>query len=481
MTSPSPSSAPHSPKRQSRLVFCFDGTWDRLDSQHPTNVVLTAESVLPLANDGVAQVVFYSQGVGTGKLDHLSGGIFGTGLLQNMADAYRQLIFNYTPGDEIYVFGFSRGAYTARSFVGLLRHIGIVSRSNAAQVNDAIKIYSNRKQNDLVDGPDVCKERLKLSPDICVSADEDDWRCKNVPEYTSGDAPLLKIKYLGVWDTVGALGVPKRYLFAQKFDRKLAFHDTTLTSMVESARHAVAIDETREDFFPTLWNNIDDLNRQAGKEPTAPNAPYLQQWFPGVHCAVGGGGDLRGLSDETLEWIWDGARQAGLGLDTSPSSKIYTLKPDCTDPLNPFSEQGMGWLARCKTSITDSIWKRAHRKGPSLLRDVSIFARRRWKAAPDSLPEHQNYRPSTLSAVADALGSATDLPPTVPAKFRIIVVKPGDQLDRISLSLFGDIHMADTIFQMNLDKLDDPNHIYAGMTLRVPIPPNELKADTTKA
>lgn len=227
MTPPNPSSEPHSPKRRSRLVFCFDGTWDRLDSQHPTNVVLTAESVLPLANDGVAQVVFYSQGVGTGKLDHLSGGIFGTGLLQNMADAYRQLIFNYTPGDEIYVFGFSRGAYTARSFVGLLRHIGIVSRSNAAQVNDAIKIYSNRKQNDLVDGPDVCKERLKLSPDICVSADEDDWRCKNVPEYTSGDAQLLKIKYLGVWDTVGALGVPKRYLFAQKFDRKLAFHDTT--------------------------------------------------------------------------------------------------------------------------------------------------------------------------------------------------------------------------------------------------------------
>ncbi|WP_250698142.1 hypothetical protein [Acetobacter pasteurianus] len=76
------------------------------------------------------------------------------------------------------------------------------------------------------------------------------------------------------------------------------------------------------------------------------------------------------------------------------------------------------------------------------MRDVSIFARRRWKAAPGSLPEHQNYRPSTLSAVADALGSATDLPPTVPAKFRIIVVKPGEQLDRISLSLFGNIHMA---------------------------------------
>jgi hypothetical protein len=94
-----------------RLVFCFDGTWNRLDAQYSTNVVLTAESVLPLTQENVAQVVFYDEGVGTSKFESLSGGMFGAGLLKNMADGYRFLIFNYSPGDEIYVFGFSRGAY----------------------------------------------------------------------------------------------------------------------------------------------------------------------------------------------------------------------------------------------------------------------------------------------------------------------------------------------------------------------------------
>jgi uncharacterized protein (DUF2235 family) len=80
-----------------RLVFCFDGTWNRLDSPHPTNVVIAAESVLPFSNEGVAQAIFYDDGVGTGEHEHFSGGIFGTGLVKNLGDGYRFLIFNYTP------------------------------------------------------------------------------------------------------------------------------------------------------------------------------------------------------------------------------------------------------------------------------------------------------------------------------------------------------------------------------------------------
>lgn len=86
-----------------RLVFCFDGTWNTLDAPYPTNVVITAESVLPLTQNNVAQVVFYDEGVGTSKYEKVSGGMFGAGLIKNMADGYRFLIFNYTPGDEIYV------------------------------------------------------------------------------------------------------------------------------------------------------------------------------------------------------------------------------------------------------------------------------------------------------------------------------------------------------------------------------------------
>src|SRR2546421_4524568 len=117
-----------------RLVFCFDGTWNRIDAAHSTNVVMTAESVLPLASDNVSQLIYYHEGVGTGRWDRIRGGIFGSGLVQNLADAYRFLIFNHTPGDEIYVFGFSRGAYTARSFVGLIGCCGILLRKDAGKV-----------------------------------------------------------------------------------------------------------------------------------------------------------------------------------------------------------------------------------------------------------------------------------------------------------------------------------------------------------
>src|SRR3990172_3960885 len=119
-----------------RLVFCFDGTWNRLDSSCPTNVVVTAETVLPLAPDGTAQLIFYDEGVGTDKRESLRGGMFGSGLVKNLADGYRFLIFNYTPGDEIYVFGFSRGAYTARSFAGLLNTCGVLVRKEAARVGE---------------------------------------------------------------------------------------------------------------------------------------------------------------------------------------------------------------------------------------------------------------------------------------------------------------------------------------------------------
>ena len=90
-------------KSHKRLVFCFDGTWNKLDATHPTNVVLTAESVLPIDPQGKTQVIYYDEGVGTTWYDHVLGGVFGAGLLTNIAQAYRHLIFNYTPGDEIYV------------------------------------------------------------------------------------------------------------------------------------------------------------------------------------------------------------------------------------------------------------------------------------------------------------------------------------------------------------------------------------------
>ena len=111
-----------------RIIFCFDGTWNRIDSKHPTNVLLMASSIAPIDDEGISQIVHYDNGVGTNWYDKRIGGAMGVGLLKNIRQAYQFLIFNYNEGDEVYAFGFSRGAFTARSFVGFIRSAGIIER-----------------------------------------------------------------------------------------------------------------------------------------------------------------------------------------------------------------------------------------------------------------------------------------------------------------------------------------------------------------
>lgn len=451
-----------------RLVFCFNGSWNRLDAPNPTNVLFTAESVLPYAGD-TAQVIFYDEGVGTEEGETFQGGMFGQGLVKNLSDGYRFLIFNHTPGDEIYVFGFSRGAYTARSFVGLLGTCGILSRHSAGRANDAVELYK-RRSDDPAFTQEVMAFRRDCSPDICVSDDEDEWRAANVPGYSAGTLPKLKVKYLGVWDTVGALGIPGYILGAGRFNREHQFHDVSLSSLVESARHAVAIDERKKDFAPTLWDNIEQLNRSVGADPTSADAPYQQVWFPGVHGSVGGGGSRRGLSDQALDWIWDGARRAGLDLDSSPSSRIYELSPNHLEHLaNTEDRPGFNPIG----IILDRLPEADRMPGPAALHEVSVTAQRRWKEQADRLPEKEEYRPATLKQVAaqlDALdpevlgvGEEKDIGP-----FDLYQVQKGDGLRMIAQQVYGKADMSDLILQANRSKIVDPNRIYAGQMLRVP-------------
>lgn len=461
--------APGPPKR---LVFCFDGTWNTLDARCPTNVVLTAETVLPLARDGKAgkaQAIFYDEGVGTGKFERFGGGMFGWGIVDRLGDAYRFLTFNYTPGDEIFVFGFSRGAFTARSFVGLLRNCGVVSRSQAGRIGAAIDWYRERTPSKMPDSLRSRQFRAQVSPTVCVDEGEDEWRQANIVGYAAGSAPLLKIHYLGVWDTVGALGIPTRYRLLKFFNRKYRFHDTNLSSIVEAGRHAVAIDERRQDFIPTLWSNIDELNRLSDADPDSPSAPFQERWFPGVHCGVGGGGDFRGLSDQSLAWVWDGAEKAGLALDSSRGSKLFELLPDPRSPLSPFDEEGFGLVQRMKSKIIDALWRRGDRTGPAVLRDISASARRRWKIDARDLPELAPYRPAALQHFQKELDELPAVPPAPEAgTYDVVRVAPGDTLGKIAKRHLGDAGRWTEILAMNRDVLDDQDHIYIGTPLRIP-------------
>ena len=462
-----------------RLVFCFDGTWNRVDAPNPTNVVLAAQSVRPVAKDKdgreTVQIIHYDQGVGTTKETKWGGGLFGEGLLDHLSEAYTFLTMNYDVGDDIFIFGFSRGAFTARSFVGLLRAVGVIRRCDAGRIGEAIRAYQQRDPSSGPDTPELLDLRLRLSPTVCVDEKDDDWRCHTVAGYVRGSSPRLQIRYLGVWDTVGSLGVPDSWAIAPLLNRKYRFYDTEISNLVASARHAVAIDEQRRSFAPTLWSTLDDLNRACGYEPEDDHAPYQQKWFPGVHGSVGGGGDYRGLSDFALQWVVDGARQAGLQLDVDDDSRVFGLEPDPKAPLNNVKASAGGPVG----ALMAAMPRAARSPGPSRVQDVSHSAQARWTYAAEELPEKAPYRPDTLAGVAGALEAARQgqplaaAPPVAPTSARpspgdYYRIVRGDTLTAIAQKAYG----ADSGFALILDAnptlLGDADHIYENQLIFIP-------------
>lgn len=277
-----------------RLVVCTDGTWNDPAKDEPTNVYKIARAVQRTGEDGSPQVVYYHAGVGTGTdiVDRVIGGATGLGISKNIRDAYNFLMLNYQPDDQIFLFGFSRGAYTARSLAGLIRNAGILRPERGHLFRDAYELYRNRDRDAHPDAP----ASLRFRADNAY--------------------PDARIHFIGVWDTVGSLGVPLtfgptlRKLIGAPFGKKFLyeFHDVGLSSFVDHAYHAVAIDEKREPFRPTLWTVKPDSPRAAGQS-------FEQRWFRGVHSNVGGGYAAAGLSDAALLWMAEAASRHGLGLD----------------------------------------------------------------------------------------------------------------------------------------------------------------------
>jgi len=268
-----------------RWIICADGTWDAPEQTDqgvpsPTNVAKLAAAILPYDKNAIPQTVFYHVGVGErgGIVDHFLGGALGVGLSKNIIDLYLLLVMNYSPGDELFLFGFSRGAYTVRSLAGFIRNSGILKDKYAIKYQDAYALYRDRTNETYPTAPRSVKFRKSYA-----------W-------------PDFNIKFIGVWDTVGALGIP----FPGVQLKRLRFHDVQLSSHVDYAYQALAIDEKRKLFIPTLWT----------KQPTSPESQILEQvWFPGVHCNVGGGYEDSGLSDCAFDWLWCKAELCGLALD----------------------------------------------------------------------------------------------------------------------------------------------------------------------
>jgi len=267
-------------------IFC-DGTWNTPDKMEngklcQTNVVKMANALLPASNDGKLQLLYYDSGIGSegNMFLRIFDGATGNGISENILEAYRFIIQNYEPGDELFLFGFSRGAFTVRSLSGLIRNSGILKIQHLDQIQRAYKIYRSRK--------------LELEPRAIEAT---------LFRKTFAVEEISRIKFIGVWDTVGALGNP--LVLNGVFTRRNQFHDTELSSKIGFAFHALAIDEKRKNFEAALWH------QQAGTE----NQVLEQVWFAGVHSDVGGGYPEAGLSDIALQWMLGKSQDCMLKFD----------------------------------------------------------------------------------------------------------------------------------------------------------------------
>ncbi len=264
-----------------RIVFCSDGTWNHPgETQDGLPADTNVYKFYKALQVSATQVPRYDDGVGADGLpvDRILGGAIGDGLFGKIKDGYMFLSHMYEDGDAIYLFGFSRGAYTARSLGGMLAACGLPAKDKLTDqtVEDAFATYRDRAN------------RTTLKPALQA-------------KYGNRD---VSIAMVGVWDTVGALGIPGG-VFAGLDDQIYGFLDTSLSVRVKAAYHALAIDERRSEFPPTLWDPLAAAALAAGNT--------LQQvWFPGVHCDVGGGYAETGLSDIALAWMIKNAMQEGL-------------------------------------------------------------------------------------------------------------------------------------------------------------------------
>jgi uncharacterized protein (DUF2235 family) len=266
-----------------RLVVLFDGTWNKPGNEDEITNVVKLHRFIPATDaQGVRQLTHYVVGIATEELGRLTFtvGAIGFGVGDRMQRGYKFLCETYEDGDEIYLIGFSRGAFQARSLAGLVALAGI-ARSAAPETVAAVW---------------DCYEQNKLAPDA-----------KRLEELRAGASYPVRIKCVGVWDTVGNLGIP----FVRKglIKELLGFHDTELSPLVDVGLHALAIDEPRGPFEPTLWTLKKGAALPAGQN-------IEQVWFPGSHANIGGGFKDSGLSDIALLWMAERiAQTTGLAID----------------------------------------------------------------------------------------------------------------------------------------------------------------------
>lgn len=297
-----------------KIVLFSDGTGNSAAALFKTNVFRLYQA-LDLAKPD--QIAFYDDGVGTSTFRPLAmlGGAFGFGLKRNVIDLYLQLSRTYEPDDKIYLFGFSRGAFTVRILAGLILREGLVRKGSDAQMEldayEAFREYRKRfkPRSPFFNGILNAARGLR---NLALRGFDQIRGVKRLPRVAPG---RLRISFMGVWDTVSAYGLPIDELTrAWEVFFPLSVPDRDLHKHVERACHALALDDERNTFHPVLWN---EDQRQNQRNPNAAPPAHIdeerisQVWFTGMHSNVGGGYPLDGLAHISLEWMMDRVRETG--------------------------------------------------------------------------------------------------------------------------------------------------------------------------
>lgn len=300
-----------------RLIVCCDGTWNNPEQEEngipsPTNVFKIHNAIA--AKDGdTQQLSYYHPGVGgeqIGLADEILGGLLGSGMNRHICSAYQWLASEYAPGDQIFLYGFSRGAFTVRSLCAFLGH-GLLDLRGLSTAEGWNRVHTAYEKG----------YRVK---DSKKSDWAGDWKFHH-----EGEA--VPVHFLGVWDTVGALGVPDDFEVLNLLDRpsRWRFHDMELGAHVVTGRHAMAMDDLRSSFTVARWSNRHEH----------PGAKEL--WFPGSHSDVGGGYSECSLSNSALRWMIEESKASGL---------VFRPVADTLncDPLGPLHNSYKGVFAKLR-------------------------------------------------------------------------------------------------------------------------------------
>lgn len=371
-----------------RLALFFDGTWNKPENN--TNVWRLALMLADKGEDGVPQRKFYDEGVGTHWFDRVSGGMFGYGLSQNVRSGYRWLMEHYDPGDEIFLFGFSRGAFTARSLSGMIARCGLLKPD--APMSFA-QLYERYQKGDNV-RPIYRLKYLERQGEKNFDFEE-----KVLLHHAYYGRNFIKM--VGVWDTVGTLGVPFGDIKGIS-RRTLRFHDTHLSKIVQHSYQALALDEERKPYWAVLWTEFVPAQRDPADAPQVDNRMVEQRWFTGAHCNVGGGYQNDLIPQRPLAWIQEKAQALGLGFRSKAIVTDEDLKMAPRDSYAEFLDGFWKILTLGKRYVrwvmSDPVKKEAHWKGTTKIDagwvetvneriDLSVFQRCKL---------YSDYRPASL-------------------------------------------------------------------------------------